>query len=48
MCPKPDEEKHSKKISYVYRVPGKKRFLAAGIYEYRTGGAGPVRGGPAR
>lgn len=33
MWPKPGEEKPSKKISYIYRVPGKNMFAGAGIYE---------------
>jgi cytochrome c len=33
MWPKPGEEKPSKKISYIYRVPGKELFVGAGIYE---------------
>jgi signal transduction histidine kinase len=33
MWPKPGEEKPSKKISYIYRVPGKDLFVGAGIYE---------------
>ena len=31
--PKPGEEAPSKKISYIYRVPGKNLFVGAGIYE---------------
>jgi len=33
MYPKPGEEAPSKKISYVYRVPGQNLFVGAGIYE---------------
>jgi cytochrome c len=33
MWPKVGETTPSKKISYVYRVPGKDLFVAAGIYE---------------
>ncbi len=33
MWPKPGEEKPSKKISYIYRVPDKNLFVGAGIYE---------------
>jgi len=33
MYPKPKEEAPSKKISYIYRVPGKNLFVGAGIYE---------------
>ena len=33
MYPKPGEEAPSKKISYVYRVPGQNIFVGAGIYE---------------
>jgi signal transduction histidine kinase len=33
MYPKPNEEAPSKKISYVYRVPGQNLFVGAGIYE---------------
>lgn len=31
--PKPGEQGLSKKVSYVYRVPGKDFFVGAGIYE---------------
>lgn len=33
MWPKVGEEKPSRKISYIYRVPGKDLFVGAGIYE---------------
>ena len=33
MYPKPGEETPSKKISYIYRVPGQNFFVGAGIYE---------------
>jgi signal transduction histidine kinase len=33
MWPKPGEETPSKKISYIYRVPGQDYLLGAGIYE---------------
>jgi signal transduction histidine kinase len=33
MWPKPGEDTPSKKISYIYRVPGKDLFVGAGIYE---------------
>ena len=33
MYPKPGEEAPSKKISYIYRVPGQNLFVGAGIYE---------------
>ena len=33
MWPKPGADKPSKKISYIYRVPGKALFAGAGIYE---------------
>ena len=33
MYPKPNEEAPSKKVSYIYRVPGQNLFVGAGIYE---------------
>lgn len=33
MWPKPGEQAPSKKISYIYRVPGKDLLVGAGIYE---------------
>jgi len=33
MWPKPGEEAPSKKLSYIYRVPGKDVFVGAGVYE---------------
>jgi cytochrome c len=33
MWPKPGEKTPSKKLSYIYRVPGKDVFVAAGVYE---------------
>jgi signal transduction histidine kinase len=33
MYPKPGEDAPSKKISYIYRVPGQNLFVGAGIYE---------------
>jgi cytochrome c len=33
MWPKPNETAPSKKLSYVYRVPGTDVFVAAGVYE---------------
>jgi signal transduction histidine kinase len=33
MYPKPGEEAPSKKMSFIYRVPGKNLFVGAGIYE---------------
>ncbi|WP_027362587.1 cache domain-containing protein [Desulfospira joergensenii] len=33
MWPKPGEKKPSKKMTYVYKVPGESVFMAAGIYE---------------
>jgi signal transduction histidine kinase len=33
MYPKPGEETPSKKLSYVYRIPGQNLFVGAGIYE---------------
>lgn len=33
MWPKPGEQTPSKKISYIYRVPGKDLLVGAGIYE---------------
>ena len=33
MFPKPGEEAPSKKISYIYRVPGQNLLVGAGIYE---------------
>jgi len=33
MWPKPGEETPSKKQTYIYRVPGKDVFVAAGVYE---------------
>ncbi len=33
MNPKPGEEAPSKKISYIYRVPGKNLIVGAGIHE---------------
>lgn len=32
MWPKPGKKSPSKKITYIYRVPGKDLFVAAGIY----------------
>lgn len=33
MWPKPGEKTPSKKLTYVYKVPGESVFMAAGIYE---------------
>jgi signal transduction histidine kinase len=33
MFPKPGQDAPSKKISYIYRVPGQNLFVGAGIYE---------------
>ncbi len=33
MYPKPNEEAPSRKVSYIYRVPGQNFFVGAGIYE---------------
>lgn len=33
MWPKPGATEPSKKLTYVYRVPGKELFVAAGVYE---------------
>jgi cytochrome c len=33
MWPKPGEKAPSKKLSYIYRVPGKDVFVGAGVYE---------------
>jgi signal transduction histidine kinase len=33
MLPKPGEDAPSKKISFIYRVPGQNLFVGAGIYE---------------
>ena len=33
MWPKPGAEAPAKKLTYVYRVPGKNLFTAAGTYE---------------
>ena len=40
MWPKPGKKSPSKKITYIYRVPGKDLFVAAGIYA-RGGAACP-------
>src|SRR5271166_6430096 len=33
MWPKPGKDAPSKKLSYIYRVPGKDVFVGAGVYE---------------
>jgi len=33
MWPKPGESTPSKKLTYIYRVPGKELFVGAGVYE---------------